>query len=171
MGFEIAFFLYPFLQQKQKASIGIIIANTITLVLFLIITVIAFAFYSPDEITLYNEPTITLLKIVEFRFLERLEIVFFSLYLFVISTTVLPLFFTTVFSIRQLLGKQDHSKFVPWLLVLNLVYIFFYPQSFDRNTQLQKGIDPISFAFGYALPLCLWVYLWLFSRMKREDLK
>ena len=37
LGFEIAFFLYPFLQNKQKASIGIFIANTITLVVFLIV--------------------------------------------------------------------------------------------------------------------------------------
>lgn len=171
LGFEIAFFLYPFLQKKQKASIGIVLANTLTLAVYLIVTIVAFVFYSPDEITQYNEPTINLLKIVEFRFLERLEIVFFSLYLFVISTTVLPLFFATVFCTSQLFGKPDHSKYVVWLILFNLVYVFFLPQSFDRNTQLQKGIEPISLTLGFAFPLCLWGYLWLYSRMKRGGLK
>lgn len=171
LGFEIAFFLYPFLQNKHKASIGIFIANTITLAIFLIITIVSFTFYSPDEITQYKEPTINLLKIVEFRFLERLEIVFLSLYIFVISTTVLPIFFTTVFSTSQLVGKKDHSKFVVWLLLLNLVYVFFLPPSFDKNTQFQKGIEPISLILVYAFPLCLWVYLGLYSRLKRRALK
>lgn len=171
LGFEIAFFLYPFLQNKQKASIGIFIANTITLVVFLIVTIVAFTFYSPDEITEFKEPTINLLKIIEFKFLERLEIVFLSLYIFVISTTVLPLFFATVFSTSQLFGKQDHSKYVGWLLFLNLVYVFFLPQSFDRNTQFQKGIEPISIILVYAFPLCLWIYLGLYSRLKRRNLE
>jgi spore germination protein (amino acid permease) len=171
LGFEIAFFLYPFLQNKQKASIGIVIANTLTLAIYIIITIVAFVFYSPDEITQYKEPTINLLKIVEYRFLERLEIVFLSLYLFVISTTVLPIFFSTVFTVSQLFGKQDHSKYVVWLLLLNLVYVFFIPQSFGRNTQLQKGVEPISLIIGYAFPLCLWGYLWLYSRIKRRALK
>lgn len=167
LGFEIAFFLYPFLQKKQKASIGIIIANTLTLAVFLIVTIVAFVFYSPDEIIQYKEPTINLLKIVEFRFLERLEIVFLSLYLFVISTTVLPLFFATVFCTSQLFGKQNHSKYVVWLLLLNLAYVFFFPQTFGRNTQIQKGIEPFSMILWYAFPLCLWVYLSLYSRIKR----
>jgi spore germination protein (amino acid permease) len=171
LGFEIAFFLYPFLQKKQKASIGIVIANTLTLALYLIVTIVALAFYSPDEITQYKEPTINLLKIVEFKFLERLEIVFLSLYIFVISTTVLPLFFSTVFSASQLFGKQDHGKYVVWLLLLNLVYVLVFPQSFDRNRQLQKGIEPICLIIGVAFPLCLWGYLWLYSCIKRRVLK
>ncbi|WHY03441.1 endospore germination permease [Neobacillus sp. DY30] len=171
MGFEIAFFLYPFLQQKHKASIGIFIANTLTLVVFLVVTIVAFTFYSPDEITQYNEPTINLLKIVEFKFLERLEIVFLSLYIFVISTTVLPMFFVTVFSASRLFGKQDHSKYVIWLLLFNLVYVFFLPQSFERNRQLQNLGEPISVLLEYAFPLCLWVYLLIYSRLKRRTIK
>jgi spore germination protein (amino acid permease) len=170
LGFEIAFFLYPFLQKKQKASIGIVIANTLTLAVFLLVTIVAFTFYSPDEISLYKEPTINLLKIVEFRFLERLEIVFLSFYIFIISTTVLPIFFVTVFCTSHFFGKQDHSKYVAWLLLLNLVYVFFFPQSFSINTQLQKVSEPISLILVYAFPLCLWVYLWLYSRIKRGSL-
>lgn len=171
LGFEIAFFLYPFLQKKQKASIGIVIANTLTLAVFLIVTIVAFTFYSPDEITQYKEPTINLLKIVEFRFLERLEIVFLSLYIFVISTTVLPLFFSTVLSASQLFGKQDHSKYVVWLLLLNLVYVLLLPQSLAGNRQLQKEIESISLILVYVFPICLWVYLWLYTCLKRRVLK
>ncbi|WP_342429715.1 endospore germination permease [Neobacillus sp. FSL H8-0543] len=171
MGFEIVFFLHPFLQNKQKASVGFVIANTLTLIVFLFITLVAFAFYSPDEITQYREPTINLLKIIEFRFFERIEIVFFSLYLFVISTSVLPLLFMTVICTSQLFGNQDHSKYVIWFLLLNICYVFLSPPSFKSNEQLQKVVEPFVLILVCMFPICLWVYGWLYSRFKRRGLK
>lgn len=167
-GFEIAFFLYPSLREKQKASLGMIIANTLTLLVLLTITIVIFTFFSPDEITQYKEPTISVLKIVEFKFLERIEIVFLSFYIFVISTTVLPFMYSTVFSFSQLLGTKDHSKFVIWYLLLNLVYLIFTPQSFDRNDQLQKLAQPFTVALAYVFPFCLLVYVWLHDLVKRR---
>lgn len=167
-GFEIAYFLYPSLKEKQKATIGLIIANTLTLLVFLIITIVVFAFFSPDEITQFKEPTISVLKIVEFKFLERIEIVFLSFYVFVISTTVLPLMYSTVFCFSQLFGSQNHSKYVGLYLLLNLVYIIFTSQSFDRNDQLQKLAQPITVILAYIFPLCLLVYVWLHDLVKRR---
>jgi spore germination protein (amino acid permease) len=168
IGFEIAFFLYPSLQEKQKASLGLVIANTLTLLILLTITIVIFAFFSPDEITQFKEPTISVLKIVEFKFLERLEIVFLSMYIFVISTTVLPLMYSTVFCFSELFGSQSHSKYVGWYLLLNLGYIIFNPQSFDKNDQLQKLVQPISVTLAYVFPFCLLVYVWLHDGVKRR---
>ncbi|MEH7252781.1 endospore germination permease [Neobacillus niacini] len=166
IGFEIAFFLYPSLQKKQKASAGLVIANTLTLLILLTITIVIFTFFSPDEITQFKEPTISVLKIVEFKFLERVEIVFLSFYIFVISTTVLPLMYSTVFCLSQLFGAQNHSKFVGWYLLLNLVYIMFITQSFDRNDQLSKLVQPISLFLAYVFPICLLIYVSIHDRIK-----
>ncbi|MEH7011035.1 endospore germination permease [Neobacillus niacini] len=166
IGFEIAFFLYPSLQKKQKASAGFVIANTLTLLILLTITIVIYTFFSPDEITQFKEPTISVLKIVEFKFLERVEIVFLSFYIFVISTTVLPLMYSTVFCLSQLFGAKNHSKFVGWYLLLNLVYNMFTSQSFDRNDQLSKLVQPISVILVYALPFCLFIYVSIHDRIK-----
>lgn len=168
IGLEIAFFLYPLLQKKQKASAGLVIANTLTLLILLTTTIITFAFFSPDEITQFKEPTISVLKIVEFKFLERVEIVFLSFYFFVISTTVLPLMYSTVYCVSQLVGAQNHSKFVGWYLLLNLVYIVFITQSFDKNDQLSKLVQPISLFLAYVFPICLLLYVSIHDRVKRR---
>ena len=171
IGFEIAFFLYPFLHKKENASIGIVIANTLTMLAFLIITIGAFIFYSPDEITLYNEPTIIILKIVEFAVIERLEIAFFSLYIFVFSTTVLPLMFMTVFCTSHLIGKEDHSRHLIWFLVLEFIYVLVFPPTFESNTLFQKYNDLFSLVLTFAFPLCLWLYISLHSLFKRRATK
>lgn len=41
LGFEIAFFLYPYLQKKEKASYGMVMANTLSLLAFLLIVTIS----------------------------------------------------------------------------------------------------------------------------------
>lgn len=171
IGFEIIFFLYPFLQNKEKASMGVVIANTLSLLAFLMITIGAFVFYSPDEITIFNEPTIEMLKVIEFKFIERLEIVFFSFYLFVMSTTVLPFMFMTVFCTSKLVGKQDHQRHLVWLLIIEFILVLLFPPTFDRNTFFQKVIEQISLLLAYAFPLCLWGYVWLHGLFKRRVFK
>ena len=150
---------------------GIVIANTLSLLAYLMITIGAFAFYSPDEITIYNEPTIDMLKVLEFKFIERLEIVFFSFYLFVMSTTVLPFMFMTVFCTSQLVGKQDHSRHLAWFLLIEFAFVVLFPPTFERNTLFQQVIEQVGLILAFAFPLCLWGYVWLHGLFKRRAIK
>lgn len=170
LGFEIAFFLFPFLQKKERASMGIVIANTLSLLAFLMITLAAFSFYSPDEITIYNEPTLEMLKVIELRFVERVEIVFFSFYLFVMSTTVLPYMFMTVYCTSQLAGRHDHRRHLAWFLIIEFVFVVFLPPSFERNTLLKHVSEMAGLLVAFVFPLCLWGYVWLHGIFKRRPI-
>lgn len=173
MGFEVAFFLYPYLEKKEKASIGMIMANTLTLSAFLFIVIVSFAFFSPDEITLYSEPPIVMLKVIEFEFIERLEIVFFSFYVFVISTTVLPLLYITVYSSSRLVGKKDHRQHLVLYLLFGIVYVWLFPPTFESNSVLQEMVKQAGLAIAYTFPLLLWGYVsvhdWVKGRAKNEN--
>nr|WP_304216245.1 endospore germination permease [Fredinandcohnia onubensis] len=171
VGFDIAFYIYPFLQKKEKASIGVVIANTITMIAYLIITVVAFVIFSPDEITKFNEPTITVLKVIEFTFIERLEIVVFAFYIFVMSTKVLPLMFISVFSTSWVFGKKEHSKPLFWFLVISIIYVFLFPPSVHMNLIWSKELHRLSYLFSYAFPICLWGYILVHGLIKRRSLK
>lgn len=52
---------------------------------------------SPDEITLYNEPIVSILKSIEFRFIERIEVPFIAFYLFIFSLAWIPSAYITAF--------------------------------------------------------------------------
>jgi spore germination protein (amino acid permease) len=168
IGFEIAFFLYPFLKKKQLASLGVVIANTISMLAFLIITLVAFVFFSPDEITRFNEPTITILKVIEFQFIERLEVGLFALYLFVMSTTVFPLMFVSVFSTSWLFGKQEHNKPLLWFLLFMIIYVIWFPPSLNTSVMWQKVVQELALLFAYAFPICLWIYVLIHGLFKRR---
>ncbi|MDF2682406.1 MAG: spore gernimation protein [Brevibacillus sp.] len=165
LGFELAFFLYPFLQKKQYAPLGIVVANTLSMFVFLYMTLFSYAFFSPDEITQYTWPTLNLWKVIEYRFLERIDIIFLAAYLFVLSTTGLPYTYFMVFCTSQLLGKQEHKGHLKILLLLIVVASWLYTPSFIDLKKWTEAWSMAGLVFGYAIPFLLGGPIWLFQRL------
>ncbi|WP_088293041.1 GerAB/ArcD/ProY family transporter [Bacillus mycoides] len=164
LGFDIAFFLYPFLKKKQYAVHGMVIANTLTMVFYLFATIVCFAYFSPDSITQFNQPVLNLLKVIEFRFLERFDMILLAIYLPVVSTCWIPALYCSVFCSSQLFGKQDHSSHVVVLLLLIIGFVFWITPSWN---QAETGLQVLSNAgmgLTYILPLILWMYGWLYEK-------
>lgn len=163
-GYEVAFIVYPFLRNKKFASIGIVIANTLSLLVFLLITLVCFLYFSPDEITQYSQPTLNLLKVIEFRFMERFDILFLAFYLFMISTTWMPQLFCAAYSASRLFRTGDIRLSVAVMLVLLIAYAFLRDPSYDLNAKLIGVMQQLSLVFACMLPLCLYVYVLVHDR-------
>ncbi|WP_282938389.1 endospore germination permease [Paenibacillus sp. RC67] len=168
LGFETAFFLYPFLQKKESAALGIVIANTLSMLVFLFVTICCFVFFSPEGILQFNEPTLNILKVVELSFLERLEIVFLAFYLFIISTTWMPYMFWAVFCSSQLFGKQNHHLHLIVFLLLTIAATIGFKLSFDKNDQWQQILGNAGVLISFALPVGLWLYIGGHRLLKRR---
>lgn len=166
-GFEVAFFLYPYLQNKKQATIGVIIANVLTTGVFVIVTLIVYAFYNPYEVINYSEPAMTMLKVIELKFIERLEIIFFSFYLFIISTTVIPYMFFAIFCLRNLMNKGSQNTLTLSFLLIVFLYVYFYKPTFENNLMVQQIVDQFGLIIAYILPIILWIVLIFISSVNK----
>lgn len=164
LGFEISFILYPFLKHKEKAAMGIIVGNTITLVIYMVVILICFLFFSPDDITSYKYPTLKVLKIIEFRFMERIEIIVLVAYLFLIFRVWTSYLYASTFGISQLLGKQDHEPFVRLTMIVVLLVSTFYRPSSTGFASLLLRFGQVGWYFSFALPFFLLAYTSVFTR-------
>ncbi|MGR5965168.1 GerAB/ArcD/ProY family transporter [Bacillus cereus] len=108
-GFEMVICMYPYLKRKQAATKGVIIANTITLIFYTFMTISCYIFFSPDEITSYNQPVLSILKIIEVSFLERFDLIIITLYLFVVFTAWTPYIYASLVCISKL-TKQEKKN-------------------------------------------------------------
>ncbi|WP_255299766.1 GerAB/ArcD/ProY family transporter, partial [Bacillus toyonensis] len=167
LGFDIAFFLYPFLQKKQYAVHRMVIANTLTMLFYLFATFVCFAYFSPDSITQFNQPVLNLLKVIEFRFLERFDMILLALYLPVVSTAWIPTIYCAVFCSSQLLGKQDHSPHVVILLLLIIGFIFWTHPSWNEAEIWQQVLSNAGLGLTYILPIILWLYCCLYEKFRQ----
>lgn len=167
LGFDIAFFLYPFLQKKQYAVHGMIIANTLTMLFYLFATIVCFAYFSPDSITQFNQPVLNLLKVIEFRFLERFDMILLAAYLTIVSTSWIPALYCSVFCSSQLLGKQDHSSHVVVLLLLIIGFVFWTRPSWNQAETWQQVFSNTGVVLTYILPIILLMYGRLYEKLHR----
>ncbi|SFS57542.1 endospore germination permease [Paenibacillus sp. BC26] len=158
LGFEISFILYPFLKHKDKATIGIIAGNSITLVIYMTVILICFLFFSPDDITSYKYPTLKVLKIIEFRFLERIEIIVLVAYLFLIFRVWTYYLYASTFGISQVLGKQDHEPYVKMTMIVLLLLSIFYKPTSNAHHSLLMLFGQTGWYVAFLLPLFLLGY-------------
>lgn len=169
LGFELAFILYPFLKDKKSASKGIVIANSLSMIIYLTITVICFVKFSPVEVTEYVYPTLNLLKVIRLPFLERLEIFCLPFYLFIIFMTIIPYLYMAALGISQIFGKQDHRNSIRIIMILWIVMSFFFIPTSSQIIQMGESQGTIGLFFAFVFPIFLWIYGWLFHHNRKEQ--
>ncbi|GED16604.1 GerAB/ArcD/ProY family transporter [Aneurinibacillus migulanus] len=168
LGFELAFILYPYLKRKQNAAKGIVIANSLSLVVYLHITLICFLYFSPDGVTHYLWPSLTLVKPLQLPFLERFEIIFLSFYLFILSTSIIPYALSITNSMGQLFSKRNWQLPTYMLLFLFITASFFYMPTYNELEDLGTWWSQVSYFVIYAFPFLFFLYITMYMRWKRR---
>ncbi|NOV01759.1 GerAB/ArcD/ProY family transporter [Paenibacillus planticolens] len=160
-GTGILLILYPFLLHKQQATAGVLISNTMSMLVFLLITLICFVYFTPNEIKEYNEPVVSVLKNIEFKFIERIEVVFISFYIFMFSLSWISTFHTFAFCTSWLLNKEDHRNALRVLCLLLALVTFLLMPTFNQNGIMERWLARFSIGIEYIAPVSLLMYLWL----------
>lgn len=168
VGFELAFLLYPYLKNKQHAIKGIVLANTLTLIVYLHITLMCFLYFSPDEITKYLWPVLTLVKPIQLPFLERFEIIFLSFYIFIFSTSGIPYTWAATSGISQLFNKKNWQLPIYILLLLSFAFSFFYKPSYNGIAVLRNAWGWTAYFIAYTFPIVFLLYVTIYGYWKRR---
>lgn len=170
LGIGLIFFLYPHLVNKDKALPAVIISNTLTCLVYLGITIICYVYFSPDEIGKFNDPVISIMKSVEFEFIERVEVPFIAVYLFVFSCIWIPSMYIVSSNSAWLLGKgSDRTHLAVWSILM-LIGFFFYRPSFFDAAIINDSLNYIGFIIEFAMPCCLLLYLFIREKFRRGKL-
>ena len=164
LGFDIAFFLYPFLQKKQYAVHGMVIANTLTMLFYLFTTIVCFAYFSPDSITQFNQPVLNLLKVIEFRFLERFDMILLAIYLTVVSTCMDSCCILFCILFKPITWKTRSYSHVVVLLLLIIGIVFGFIPSWNEAETWQQVFSNAGIGLTYIFPLILWMYGCLYEK-------
>jgi spore germination protein (amino acid permease) len=162
------FIFYPFLQNKRRASAGIVLSGTLTMLVYIFVTLVCFVYFSPDEITEYNEPVVNVLKTIEFKFVERVEVLFIAFFLIIFSLAWIPALYMCTFCTSWLLGKRDHRGHLLLLLLLVAVGSYFFMPTFYQNDLMEKYMTRMAIGFEGVFPVCLLVYIWGYRRFQRR---
>lgn len=166
LGIGLVFFLYPHLEKKEKALKCMVLSNTLTCLVYLGITLVCFMYFSPDEIGDFSEPVISIMKLIEFEFIERIEVVFIAFYLFMFSCIWIPSMHIVSLNSAWLLRKdRERSHVAFWCLVIMVSFIIYRP-SFAEAAKVNSFLNVIGFWMEFALPVLLLVYVTITKKVK-----
>lgn len=168
LGIGLVFFLYPYLVRKDKALRAMVISNTLTCLVYLGITLVCYVYFSPDEIGEFNEPVISIMKSIEFQFIERVEVLFIAFYLFVFSCIWIPSMHLVSMNSAWLLGKgPERGHLAVWCFAV-AVSFFIYRPSFIDAARVNNFLNLAGFVMEFALPACLLLYVAIIRKVRGE---
>ncbi|MGG1442091.1 spore gernimation protein [Brevibacillus laterosporus] len=169
LGFEILFIIYPYLRRKDLAVHGIVLGNTLTMLIYVFSTLVCFIFFSPDEIFDYNQPVLNLLKLIEFRFLERFDIIFLAMYLFVISTSLIPFIYGASVSGASLFGTKSHGPYVLVICISTILFASWLKPSWFESLRWNQWASYSGLIVSYLLPVLLYLSIKIYQKITPKE--
>lgn len=152
-GFEIILLLYPYIVNKERimrySQLALLFVNTV----YLTIIILSIVYFSSNQMIRSIWPSINMLKIVKYPFLERLEFVVISVWMFMVLTGIL---INTWAITRGFKRMWNLNQKVMLLIVIALAYgISIAIHGHTDIEQINKWVGSGSIVFSILYPLLL----------------
>ncbi|MEC0246842.1 GerAB/ArcD/ProY family transporter [Paenibacillus chitinolyticus] len=155
VGFELLMFVFPFVRDKNKAQKYTHFALMFTTLTYLIFVLTALVYFSGGQLIHTIWPTLTLLKIVEFPFIERVEYITVSLYLIGILPNVMLYVWSASRGIPKISPLKEKASVYLVVVVLFVICTLLSSRLEIRQMNAIAGQVSIYMAFAYPLLLSL----------------
>lgn len=163
-GFEYALFFAPFVKMKKNTIIKTMTWTNVFVTLFYTFVVLATQlFFSSNELELVPEPIFYLVKSFSFKVIERPDLIFISLWLVLVVTSSVVLFFMTSFATTALFNVKNRTPFVYITVSFSffLSLLLYGEELIDRFTEI---FQMFFLAFSISIPIIVFCLSLIFRK-------
>ncbi|PRZ12466.1 spore germination protein (amino acid permease) [Laceyella sediminis] len=161
VGFELILLAYPLVEGNSGGKLkAISLANLLVTLLYSFLTFTCLVIFSPREIEVIPEPLLYMLKSFTFNVIERIDLIFLSIWSVSVFTTFISYIFMGMMGLGQYFHKGNHKKAAWWAGIICFVLAVWAGQ--PEKIRLYDKIFSIgSFIMIMVVPLLLlgWSYL------------
>lgn len=153
-GIELLLLLYPFVDKKKDVLMATAIGNTLTLSFYFLMVFASAFFFSPADVTNQMWPSLQLLKLVEFSFIQRFDTFALSFWMLQIILTATINLWAASFTIYKLFNINDFKT--SSVIVVILAFIFaVLPRDQIQVDMTIKLLGKVCLILGYFIPITL----------------
>lgn len=170
LGFEIFLIIAPYVDSEPiKKLKSISTANLIVTVFYAFLTVICILFFGINEFKLVPEPLLYMIKSFSFKVLERIDLLFLSLWIVSVATSYMAYIFAISRGMKTFFKKKkDHTPYV-FLAAVPTVLIALIPEGVYEVGKFTTFVTYLSYIFVIGLPLLLFlVTTFTYKKEKKE---
>lgn len=163
LGFEIIYFAYPFLKEKDKVNkymqLGMLFTNT----LYLVLMVVSLTFFSGGQLERTVWGTLSMFKIVRLPFIERFEYVAITYWIILIIPNLMLYMWAACRGFKRMFNMKERK--VSWFF---LALIFAGMQVPLTRMGINMANDYFARAAFYIIlcyPLLLFIIAWIKKKL------
>ncbi|WHX24602.1 GerAB/ArcD/ProY family transporter [Virgibacillus halodenitrificans] len=155
LGFELLLVLFPFIDERYRRYSIVLAANGFVTILYTLIVFITITVFSPAEIKLIPEPVLYMLKSFQFDLVERIDLLFMSVWFVSIVTTLVMYLYVASLGITTILKRKSHAQVVAWCALLIITVLFIAEKDIYGIDNYVRALSNSSYLFIFVLPLIL----------------
>ncbi|WP_198023316.1 GerAB/ArcD/ProY family transporter [Virgibacillus sp. SK37] len=155
LGFELLLVLFPFIDERFRRYSIVVAANAFVTILYTLIVFITITVFSPAEIKLIPEPVLYMLKSFKFDLVERIDLLFISVWFVSIVTTLVMYLYVASLGVTTIFKRKSHAPMVGWCVLLIITVLFFSDKDIYGIVNYVRVISNASYLFIFVLPLLL----------------
>lgn len=166
LGFEMLLMYYSFVKDGQQSYKWAQWANVFTMFIYLVVIFISIVFYNEEQIKHIIWPTLTLGKIPEIPFIERMEYIIISIYVFVVFPIICLAVWSVTRGLKRIISLKQRISLPFILIVLFAASILFNKR--EEIEQLGKIVSTIGFYLLVGYIPALYMYVSFMKRFKSK---
>ncbi|MEH7451067.1 GerAB/ArcD/ProY family transporter [Gottfriedia acidiceleris] len=166
LGFESLLLIFPFVLVSEKGILKTVsLANFSVTLFYSYFTFLCLIIFSPTQILQIREPVLYLFKALSFEMIDRLDLIFLSVWIVPMTTSVINYIFLSAKSISN---EKSFKKnvFISGILIF---IITIFPFDEDQLALFDKYVTYISYLVVFGLPLILLCLSFIISKTERSE--
>ncbi|GGH15264.1 GerAB/ArcD/ProY family transporter [Paenibacillus segetis] len=171
-GFEIMLLLYPYVTNKEHTMRYSQLALLFVNVVYLVIMVLSIVYFSSEQMLRSIWPSINMLKIVKYPFLERLEFMVISVWMLMVLTGILLNTWAITRGFKRMWNLNQKAMLLIVIALAFGITIAIHGHSAVKQVNYWLGNGSVIFSYIYPILLSgIVIIVFKFRGRKRSDSK
>lgn len=166
-GFEVIFFLYPFLKDPWKANLYAQLGILATNLLYLFVMVVSIVYYSQNQMPMTIWGTLSLLKIIRFPFLERFEYIIIPIWMLILICNMMLFTWVILRGMKRIFGLNQKRTLAIFLLIL-LISSFLFTTRGQVN-KMNDVMNAVTTYLSLIYPAILFLVVKIVHVMRKKS--
>ncbi|MDN4593148.1 GerAB/ArcD/ProY family transporter [Polycladomyces subterraneus] len=169
LGFELLLVVYPFVEGKADGKLKAASAgNALTTLLYSFMVFIALIVFSPMELAMIPEPIPYMLKAFSYRVVERVDLLFLSIWMVIVATSYMNYLFLASSGFGHYFHRGNHRRAVYYTAIISFI-LALIPEGPDECRLFTQIVSWASYAFVYGLPLLFLLISLVFRKQEKGN--
>lgn len=160
VGYEVILVIYPFVEGKSGGKLRAASLGSMVITLFYTFEVFTgLVIFGPAVMPAVSEPLLYMLKGFSFQIIQRIDLIFLSVWVFVVSNAIVSWIYMAMVGLGHFFHRGEHKKAVPYTICILfiLAMIAQEPSVTDFYDQVIK-ITHYTFVVGLPFILLCFAY-------------